>query len=80
MCVCVCVCVCVGGWVCVQMSKVEHTFPGEDCVRFLLWFCCGPARLKIADRSGALTFDDGSSPNPPSQMVHLIHTLFPAGR
>lgn len=55
------------------------TFPGEDCVRFLLWRCCGPARLKIAGRSSSVTFDDGCSTNPQSQMVpphtHLIPLL-----
>lgn len=43
----------------------------------MLWCCCGPARLKISERSSALTFGCGCSPNPPFQMVHLILTSFP---
>lgn len=34
--------------VCVCVTGVEQIFPGENRVRFLLWHCCGPARLKIA--------------------------------
>ena len=49
----------------VQICKVEHWFLGGDRERSLLWHCCGPARLKILDRSNTLTFPCDCSPNPP---------------
>lgn len=65
-------------WSAVQLPVGWNPFPGEYCVRFLLWcgVCCGLARLRIVHRSSALTFDEGRSPNPPAQMVHLIHSPY----